>query len=219
MAELRSEEEQLEALKNWWKENGRSLMIGLVVAVSAVLGWQGWQSYTENQAAQASWLYQNMVEAVASELDENPDPQVETILHLGDRLKSEHAKSTYAQYAAFMLARSAVHQQDYDAALEELDWILERAQEDDLKRVATLRKARVLLAADQPDQAAGILSDFQPGGFSAIYYELLGDIAFSQGDLGAAVSAYDQAISLAGNAPIGPVLQMKRDDLGEEAGS
>jgi predicted negative regulator of RcsB-dependent stress response len=219
VAELRTEEEQLEALKNWWKENGRSLMIGLAVAVSAVLGWQGWQSYTENQATQAAWLYQNMLEAVASELDENPDPQVETILHLGDRLKSEHAKSTYAQYAAMMLARAAVHQQDYDTALEELDWVLARAKEDDLKRVATLRKARVLLAAGQADQASGLLSGFEPGSFSAIYYELLGDIAFSQGDLVAAVSAYDQAISVAGNAPIGPVLQMKRDDLGEEAGS
>lgn len=219
MAELRTEEEQLEALKNWWKENGRSLMIGLVVAVSAVLGWQGWQSYNEKQATQAAWLYQNILEAVASELDENPDPQIETILHLGDRLKSEHAKSTYAQYAAFMLARAAVHQQDYDRALEELDWVLARAQEDDIKRVATLRKARVLLASGQLDQASNLLTGFEPGSFSAIYYELLGDIAFSQGDLVAAVSAYDQAISVAGNAPIGPVLQMKRDDLGEEVGS
>lgn len=219
MAELRTEEEQLEALKNWWKENGRSLMIGLVVAVSAVLGWQGWQSYNEKQATQAAWLYQNILEAVASELDENPDPQIETILHLGDRLKSEHAKSTYAQYAAFMLARAAVHQQDYDRALEELDWVLARAQENDIKRVATLRKARVLLASGQLDQASNLLTGFEPGSFSAIYYELLGDIAFSQGDLVAAVSAYDQAISVAGNAPIGPVLQMKRDDLGEEVGS
>lgn len=219
MAELRTEEEQLEALKNWWKENGRSLIIGLVVAISAVLGWQGWQSYTENQATQASWLYQNMVDAVASELDENPDPQVETILHLGERLKSDHAKSTYAQYAAFMLARVAVHQQDYDAALAELDWVLAHAQEDDLKRLATLRKARVLLAAGQPDLAGSLLSGFQSGSFSAIYYELLGDIAFTQGNLVDAVSAYDQAISVAGNAPIVPVLQMKRDDLGNEAGS
>ncbi|WP_417586027.1 YfgM family protein [Nitrincola sp.] len=219
MAELRSEEEQLEALKNWWKENGRSLMIGLVVAVSAVLGWQGWQSYTENQATQASWLYQNMLEAVASELDENPDPQVETILHLGDRLKSEHEKSTYAQYAALMLARVAVQQQQYDTALAELDWVVARAQEDDLKRLATLRKARVLLATDQLDQASNLLSDFEPGSFSVIYYELLGDIAFSKGDLDAAINAYDQALAVAGNAPTRPVLQMKRDDLGEEADS
>ncbi|KGK42206.1 hypothetical protein LH51_09005 [Nitrincola sp. A-D6] len=219
MAELRTEEEQLEALKNWWKENGRSLLIGLVVAVSAVLGWQGWQSYTENQATQASWLYQNLVEAVASELDENPDPQVETILHLGNRLKSEHGKSTYAQYAALMLARVAVQQQNFESAIEELDWVLGRAQEDDIKRLATLRKARVLLTTDQYDQASELLSGFEPDSFSAVYYELLGDVAYSQGDLIAAINAYDQALLAADNAPIRPVLQMKRDDLGEEAGS
>lgn len=219
MAELRTEEEQLEALKNWWKENGRSLMIGLVVAVSVVLGWQGWQSYTDKQATQASWLYQNMLDAVASELDENPEPQVETILHLGDRLKSEHAKTTYAQYAALMLARVAVQQRNYELAVEELDWVLDRTKEDDLKRLATLRKARVLLAIDQYEQASMLLSGFEPGSFSAVYYELLGDIAYSQGDLIAAANAYDQALFAADNAPIKPVLQMKRDDLGGEAGS
>ncbi|MFN3882860.1 MAG: YfgM family protein [Nitrincola lacisaponensis] len=218
MAELRTEEEQLEALKNWWKENGRSLIIGLVVALSAVFGWKGWQSYTERQATEASWLYQNMVEAVVSELDENPAPQVETIQHLGNQLKENHAKSTYAQYAALLLARVAVQLQDYDQALAELGWVIEQAKEDDLKRLAGLRRVRVLLAADQVDQAASALSGLTPGSFSAIYHELQGDVAYRQGNLGAAVEAYDRALAAAENLPTRPVLQMKRDELGSEAG-
>ena len=42
MAELRTEEEQVEALKSWWKENGKSLIMGVVIAVAAVFGWRGW---------------------------------------------------------------------------------------------------------------------------------------------------------------------------------
>lgn len=218
MAELRTEEEQLEALKNWWKENGRSLMIGVIVAVSAVIGWQGWQSYTERQATEASWLYQNLVEAVVTELDENTNPQLETILHLGNQLKDEHSKSTYSQFAALMLARVAVQTQDYTQALAELDWVLDRASEEDLKVVASLRKARVLLAMDQVEEASTLLSGLSPRSYTALYYELLGDIALKNGDVNSAAQAYDQALSAAANMPNQPVLQMKRDELGREAG-
>lgn len=218
MAELRSEEEQLEALKNWWKENGRSLIIGLVMAVSAVLGWQGWQSYTERQATEASWLYQNLVEAVVSELDENANPQLETITHLGNQLKDNHAKSTYAHFAGLMLARAAVQTQDLKQALNELDWVLEQATEEDLKITATLRKGRILLSMNEVDQAKILLQGFDPGSFSSLYYELQGDIALKQGDRVAAAEAYAQALASAENMPNQPVLQMKHDELGSEAG-
>lgn len=218
MAELRTEEEQLEALKSWWKENGRSLLIGVVVAVSAVIGWQGWQSYTERQATEASWLYQNLVEAVVRELDENPNPQLETIMHLGSQLKENHSKTTYSQFAALLLARVAVQTQDYSEALTQLDWVLERASEEDLKVVASLRKARVLLAMNQLDEASSLLSGLSPRSFTALYYELLGDIALQKGDLNSAAQAYDQALAAAENMPNQPVLQMKRDELGREAG-
>ncbi len=218
MAELRTEEEQLEALKNWWKENGRAIVVGLAVAVSAVLGWQGWQSYTERQASEASWLYQNLVEAVVSELDENPAPEVQTIRHLGNQLKEDHARSTYSQFAALMLARVAVQTQDYEQAILELDWVIERASEEDLKTVASLRKARVLLAMDQVEQAASLLETLSPNNFTALYYELLGDVALRQGNIAAAAQAYDQALAASENMPNQPVIQMKRDELGREAG-
>lgn len=218
MAELRTEEEQLEALKNWWKENGRSLVIGILVAVSAVVGWQGWQSYTERQASEASWLYQNLVEVVVTELDENPDPQFETIVHLANQLKEGYSKSTYSHYAALMLARVAVHTRDYSQALDELEWVLEQSSEEDLKRLANLRKARVLLAMDQVDQASAVLQTLNPGSFAALYFELIGDVAFKQGDRAAAATAYTQALTAAENLPNQPVLQMKRDELGSEAG-
>lgn len=218
MAELRTEEEQLEALKNWWKENGRSLVIGVVIAVSAVSGWQGWQSYTERQATAASWLYQNLVEAVVTELDENPTPQVETILHLGNQLKDNHSKSTYSHYAALMLARVSVQSQNYEQALVELNWVIDQAKVEDLTRVANLRKARVLLAMNQVDQASAVLQNINPGTYSALYFELLGDVALKQGDRVAAANAYAQALTAAENLPNQPVLQMKHDELSSEAG-
>ncbi|MDX1713508.1 MAG: tetratricopeptide repeat protein, partial [Halomonas venusta] len=65
MAELRSEEEQLEVIKRWWKENGTSLIAGAVLAAAGVFGWNAWQNYQEGQAEAASVRYQQLVNMTA----------------------------------------------------------------------------------------------------------------------------------------------------------
>ena len=66
MAELRTEEEQVEALKSWWKENGKSLIMGVVIAVAAVFGWRGWNQYQDDFAANASAMYESILNPVAN---------------------------------------------------------------------------------------------------------------------------------------------------------
>ena len=71
MVELRSEEEQLDAVKRWWKENGMSLIAGAVLAAAGVFGWNAWQNYQQGQAEAASMRYQQLVNMTAgNELDE-----------------------------------------------------------------------------------------------------------------------------------------------------
>ena len=60
MATYETEEEQLEALKKWWKENGRSILLGLLLGVLIIAGWRGWQAYQANRAESASTLYEQM---------------------------------------------------------------------------------------------------------------------------------------------------------------
>lgn len=38
--EHRTEEEQVAALKQWWKDNGNSLIIGVGLALAVVFGWK-----------------------------------------------------------------------------------------------------------------------------------------------------------------------------------
>ena len=73
MAELRTEEEQVQALKNWWNENGKSLLLWIAVALAAVFGWKGWQQQQAVEAENASVLYQNLLDATVSALGPQGD--------------------------------------------------------------------------------------------------------------------------------------------------
>ncbi|MHC9036859.1 tetratricopeptide repeat protein, partial [Cobetia marina] len=52
--ELRSEEEQLEAIKRWWSENGKSLIAGVVLAGAGIFAFKAWQNYEASQSEAAS---------------------------------------------------------------------------------------------------------------------------------------------------------------------
>ena len=66
MNTFRTEEEQLDAIKRWWRENGISTAVGVVLALGAVFGWRGWQDHQQNRAAEASAVFQQLLEADAA---------------------------------------------------------------------------------------------------------------------------------------------------------
>ncbi|KAA0876639.1 YfgM family protein [Nitrincola tapanii] len=214
MAELRTEEEQLEALKRWWHEYGKSLLLGVAVALVLFFGWQTWQKREANQAANASALYQNLIQSVVMQLDEGSARDLTGLQQMADLLKADHAKSTYAGYAALLMARVKAEEGDYAAALTELDWVLSAKLELDLHRVAQLRKARVLMQLQRQDEALILLTQFDAGAFEAQYQEVLGDLYLQLGDEAQALTAYERALAIPA-ATERPILQMKRDNLGE----
>ena len=51
------EQEQVEAIKAWWKENGNKVLAALLAVVVAIGGWRGWQYYQHQQAGESAALY------------------------------------------------------------------------------------------------------------------------------------------------------------------
>jgi len=214
VAELRTEEEQVQALKEWWKENGKSLILGVAAAVAIVFGWKGWQSHQEQKAANASVLYQNLTQAVQLSAGGANEAQYATAGHLSEQLRQEYGKTTYARYGALMMASVAVSNQAPDRALEELNWVIENTSEvDDVVRVAILRKAMLLGQKGDLDAAINLLSNADAGYYEVQYQEVLGDLYVSSDRPADAFKAYDQALKLAGGEQLRPLLKMKRDDL------
>ena len=65
MADHITEEEQIEALKRWWEENGKQTILGIALIVGGYFGWQAWTDHSVEQSSAASLTYQEMVDNLA----------------------------------------------------------------------------------------------------------------------------------------------------------
>lgn len=217
-----SEEEQVEALKRWWAENGKSTVVGVVVAVAAVFGWQGYQKQQQAKVDVASVTYQNMVTAAFGANGQPDEKQIATAVHLAEGLKQDFPKTTYAQFAALYKARFAVEAGKLDDAEAELRWALERAQEPEIALQIKLRLARVLYARGELEAALEYLQQDNAEGYASGFEEVKGDIYHAQGQNELALSAYEKALELNRTAKIpvnNPLLQLKLQQLKSLLGS
>ncbi|MEE4277547.1 MAG: tetratricopeptide repeat protein [Halieaceae bacterium] len=207
METYRTEEEQVEALKKWWQENGRSTIIGVVLALGLGFGWQAWQKSQEQAVMNASTLYQQMLSALSVEDGQGVGPAME----LARRIKDEYRGSSYARFAALHLARVAVNDGDLSAAEDELRWVIAMSDRgDDLERIANLRLARVLAARGATEEALGLL-DTQSATYVASYAIARGDILLAQERNEEALAAFETAASSLD--PDRPLPQTLRDKL------
>lgn len=222
MAEAyRTDEEQVEAIKKWWKENGTSTVVTITIAIAAVFSWQAWQSSQQQKIDSASAMYQNLVTASSGTSSDMTDEQKTTAKHLAKTLKADYPDSTYAQFAAFYRAKFAVEENDLDTAESELRWVLDSGPEREIAIQARLRLARVLMSKAQYDSALQMLEG-DAAGYAGIYEQVKGDVYRAKGDIDQAISAYERARELSQQASKptpDPLLDMKIQQFKSERGS
>jgi len=204
LASYESDEEQIEALKRWWEENGNSLIIGVVIVLAVLFGSRAWQGSQQAKAEEASDLYDSIVQAVAlnqgADLDEAGLAGLESAY---DSLRNDHGDSIYTRYGALMLASVYVRQENYDQAAAELSWVLDnqelgfmRSAEPELFLAARLRLARVKLTLGEAREALDLLLNTEPGALAAGYAEVQGDAYRDLGEQEQARGAYERALAL-----------------------
>lgn len=201
-----TEEEQVAALKDWWKANGSSVITGVISAIIIVLGWNLWQSYQQDKMNQASTLYEQMLKADAAMNPESFDK-------IANKLNTNYNSTAYSTYALLFAAKAKVEQQDLVAAKEQLQLAVLDSNDAELTHVARARLIRVLLDLQEYEQGLEIIADIDQstlGGFEAIYEELKGDLYVAMGRIGEARTAYQAALSAGRSSPL---LQFKLDDL------
>lgn len=215
-----SEEEQLEVLKRWWKDYGRTVIIAVLVAVAGYFAYTTWQDQKRQKAEKASEVYEQLLKLASAESGKVlTDADKATITHLAGELKDGNSESMYAHSAAFFLAKLAVEDNKLDVAVNELKWVLSAKPEPATAQLARLRLARILTAQQAYADALAQLSPEPAAAFTAEYAEARGDILKLQGDLDAARTAFEKA--LAATDPQQQerymLLQMKVDDLKVES--
>ena len=212
MTELRTEEEQIAAIKKWWSDNGQSLLIGVGLALAIVFGWKAYQNSVIQTKTEASGLYQQLMsEATKNNFD---NEEANTLAFLANEIKTKYESSEYAIYAAMFLAKDAVEQKNYETAKTELNWILERTEDGRIQHIVKGRLARILSAEGQHEQALDMLnaslSEFEPA-----FLEIKGDINNRMGNTDQAIEAYQSAYQLVKDKPQSlPLLAVKLSDLG-----
>lgn len=205
-----TEEEQVQAIKNWWAENGRSIVLGVGLALVMIFGWRWWQSSQQENQEMASDRYQQLLEAFINGVDD--ERNAATAIFLGDELKDNFGGTEYASFAALLMARMAVEQGDLEGAETELAWVIEHSRSDNLKQIAQLRQARVIGALGRQEEALAIIETTEPHS-DASWEEVRGDLLVSLGRLDEARTAYANALAVTPPGQVRPYLEMKVADL------
>jgi len=207
MTEYLTDEEQVERLKKWWKDNGSSVIAGLVIGIGGLSGWRFWVDYKTNVAAEASAHYSQMVTSLQGSQHDNVIEQANIIL-------DEYSSTAYADLARLSLAKAFVEGGEFGQAEQQLDLIVETSQETALVMIARKRLAAVLYQQGKHKQALDVVSVDYPRQFTAAFEEMKGDILSAQGDSAAAAEAYQKARLAQPAAPNAQFLQQKLEDLG-----
>jgi predicted negative regulator of RcsB-dependent stress response len=199
-----SDDEQVEALKKWWNENGRSIVVGAVLGLGAVFGWQAWTQHQEQVASQASLRYEKMSQAIQA-------GNVESVLKQGEKIITEWPESSYAVFASLDMAKIQLGQGDSTAAKKQYEWVLANSGDASLKQMARLRLARILLSENSIDKAEAVAAKADKDSYNGEFAALRGDIARAKQDYAAARNAYLEALN--GDVGNRRMIQMKLDDL------
>jgi predicted negative regulator of RcsB-dependent stress response len=202
-----SDQEQVEALKRWWKANGKSIIVGIVVGIVIVGGGKWWLARQQSQAEFASDQYEQVLQDVKK-------GDKAAALERGGRILDNLPTSNYASLTALVLGKVKVDQSDLDGARFYYQWVVDHSSIVPLKDVARLRLARVLLAKGDTAGALQAVEAVDMKAFPLPAQELKVDILLAMGKRDEARAAYSAAVSAKAQGADQARLKMKLAEVG-----
>ncbi len=209
------EQEQLSELKAWWQQYGTLVTTVAALVAVAVVAYQGWNWYQRKQAAEAAAVYAILQKAATERNAKN------TAAAAGE-LIDKYGRTTYAALGALVSARVQFDAGDLGTAKSQLAWAADNARDEELRDLARLRLANVLMDEKAYDDALKRLEKEPLAAYAARYAELRGDVHAIQDRRAEARSAYQSALTKLGaeqgggrGANLRELLQLKLDALGD----
>lgn len=201
------EQEQLAELKAWWKQHG-NLVFGTIAAVLLLFAaWNGWRWYQRAQALEAAALYENLQQAARMS-------DGKAVRDAAGGILEKYAGTAYAPLAALVSAKVNYQAGDLKTARAQLQWALDNARQEEVRAIARLRLATVLMDDNAYDEAMKMVEAKPAEGFEALFASMRGDILSAQGKRAEARTAYKAAVEKATDAAFRETLRLKLDALG-----
>ncbi|MFM7626245.1 MAG: YfgM family protein [Gammaproteobacteria bacterium] len=206
-----NEQEQWERVKQWLRENGPWLVVGVLLGLGALAGWRWWEQRQEQRAQSASASYALLIDTLQS------GDRAKGLV-LADEIRKDHGASAYADQADLLVVRSLVEAGEFGPAKDRLTRVMQGSKDPQLKLVARSRLARVQLAQGDADAALATLGGAQAGAFGPLFDSIRGDALYVKGDRPGALAAWRKAEAAAGALKGAPTvdavaLQLKIGDL------
>src|SRR5437588_7272685 len=202
------EQEKIDDLKAWWQQYGNTITVGIVLACIVIGSVQGWRWWAGRRAADASVLYQAVSDGVRKS---DPAKVKDAMTELADKFGG----TAYAPRAALLYAKVLFDAGDKAGAKAQLAWVIEHADEDELKAIARYRLAEIVLDEKQYDEALRTLDAKRPASFNGLYADLRGDALTAAGRPAEARAAYQEALAtLDPKSPYRAYVQVKLDAAG-----
>ncbi len=205
MADYDTEEEQLEAIKAWWKKNGGAIVTGVLLGGFVVFGWKMFQGHQVTQSQDASLHYERALAAIR--LNQN-----DVVLDMTKLLTDDFSSSNYAVLSSMLAAKVSIEKNNLDDAAKFLTWASDNAPED-LASVARIRLARVQIAQNKYEEALSTLDYKFSEQVLADIEEVRGDAYFKMGKFKKAKQAYAKALISVNDGERKTTIEMKMDDL------
>lgn len=199
-----NENEQVDALRRFFANNGKALAVGVIVGIAALGGWRFWSSHQEGADKAASAQYQQLTSAMQAD-----KPQT---LEAVASFASEN-NNTYGALAALDLAKQYVAANQLDKAITLLQSGLKDTKDANLQAVINLRLARIQLQQNQADAALTTLNNVKGDGWTAIVADIRGEALLSKGDKQGARNAWSKGAESQASPALKQMLQMKMNNL------
>lgn len=207
-----TEEQQVEAIKQFWKDHGMSIIAGVVIGLGGLYGFRYYQQSQLEAQESLSAKYAVLTEKLTAEGADKKAWLAEAQGFI------ESSKATdYALLTSLLAAKEAVALKDYAAAEKLLNSVVIGSKSPELKAIATIRLARVQAEQNNDKAALTTLEAVLPAAFLAQQQEIKGDVLLKGGDEKAALAAY-KAAQAASEAGRNPILEVKLNELAHVAG-
>jgi len=201
-----TEEQQVEAIKGFWKENWVAVIGGLALGFSGFIGYNVYQDTQLANEVATSDAYQTIMESANKDGD--------LFSTSGNKFIAENKDSSYASLTALALAKTAATHQDWPQVAKHLNTAIENTKNQGVKAIASIRLARVQIQLEQYKESLATLSVTLPESFKSAIEEARGDAYFKQGKAELARNAYQVALDVEGQENNG-ALKMKLNDLAQ----